>query len=240
MSSLGLTPIAVDKNVLRDGEVGPWLEWDPTGVELIDSGSSANLEQIAALRPDVIVSYDNSVEDIAAELGVIAPLVPVDRSEAWRTELRLVGGWFGREQQAEDAIARYESEYDAVRERHAERIDTAELAVVLHNGEQWSGSHTTENATGVPIKTLVDLGGRQIAFIEGLPPNNETGSVNFSNERVGDLVDADAIMVVLHRSGGYDLSAVESNPLWPRLPAVAAGRVVLTDWRVNTGNVFSP
>lgn len=237
--ALGLSPIAVDRNVMRDGAVGPWLEWDPTGVELVDSGGTINLEQLAALRPDVIVSYDNSVEDFATELGVIAPLVPVDRNEAWRTELRLVGGWFGREQQAEDAIARYEREYDDVRQRHAERIDTAQVAVILHSEDGFSGAHTTDKATSVPMKTLVDLGGRQIPFIEQLPPNNETGSVRFSNERVGDLADADAIMVILHRSAGYDLSAVEGNPLWPRLAAVAAGRVVITDWRVNTGNVYS-
>lgn len=49
----------------------------------------------------------------------------------------------------------------------------------------------------------------------------------------------EAILLILHRTGGYDFASVETNPLWAQLPAVTAGRVIVADWRINTGNVFS-
>lgn len=90
----------------------------------------------------------------------------------------------------------------------------------------------------MPIKVLAALGGRQVPFIESLPAN-DTGSVSISAEKLGDVAAAEAILLILNPRQGRTLAEAESNPLWGRLPAVAAGRVVISDWNVNLGSVYS-
>lgn len=56
-------------------------------------------------------------------------------------------------------------------------------------------------------------------------------------EQVDLLADADAIVLIANTDD--DLADLEAAELWQRLPAVRAGRVVVTDFRTNYGSVFA-
>lgn len=237
--ALGLAPIAVGENGFQDGEPAPWLGWDPADVTIIGQGNDVNLEQLAALRPDVFVARDNNFQDIAEELATIAPLVPVDSGRRpWPDELRRIGGWFGRDQQAEAAIAAYEGERAEIRRRHGARLAGSAVAVVQPREDgQWISARTV-GSNRMQVNTLADLGGRHLPFLEQLPTTAGSGGTEFSAERVDALAPAEAILVV-EQPGRGSLATAESNPLWSRLPAVTAGRVVVADWRTNQGNVYA-
>lgn len=59
----------------------------------------------------------------------------------------------------------------------------------------------------------------------------------FSVEQTGELAPADAILVIVN--GADEQAQLEAQPLWQRLPAVTAGRVVVTDFRTNYGSVYA-
>jgi iron complex transport system substrate-binding protein len=82
--------------------------------------------------------------------------------------------------------------------------------------------------------TLADLGGRHLPILEERKGYDSDG---FSTERTGILRDADAILVIVNTP--EERRALEGLRLWRRLPAVAAGRVVVTDSRTNYGSVFA-
>lgn len=83
--------------------------------------------------------------------------------------------------------------------------------------------------------TIADLGGAQIRFLE------EGGDAlyddGFSAEQTERLSDADAIVTIVNEEA--DRNALAASPLWRRLPAVQAGRVVETDFRTNYGAVYA-
>ena len=54
---------------------------------------------------------------------------------------------------------------------------------------------------------------------------------------MGQLAPADAILMIANTED--ERAALAAQPLWQRLPAVEAGRVVLTDSRANYGSVYA-
>lgn len=52
--ALGLSPIAIGQNALRDGKVAPFIDFDPTGLDVVNP-NEPNLEQILRIRPDLIM-----------------------------------------------------------------------------------------------------------------------------------------------------------------------------------------
>lgn len=63
------------------------------------------------------------------------------------------------------------------------------------------------------------------------------GYVELSLERVDIIQDADAVLLIIDTAA--ERSELAANPLWQRLPAVVAGRVVETDFRTNYGSVYA-
>ncbi|MGH3753281.1 MAG: hypothetical protein ACRDRP_11390 [Pseudonocardiaceae bacterium] len=74
--ALGLGIAAVGENAIIDGQYAPF---DPAGVEVIDQ-NAPNLEQIAALRPDLILTRGSNIERLRDELAdaILRVLVATD------------------------------------------------------------------------------------------------------------------------------------------------------------------
>jgi len=79
--AVGVRPVAVPSDVADFAYLDELTE----GIERIDtSAGSPDLEQVAALRPDLIVGLDLSLEEHYGELSQIAPTVAVDRARRRR------------------------------------------------------------------------------------------------------------------------------------------------------------
>lgn len=132
--ALGLGIAAVGSNAIIDGVPAPFVPFDSAGVTGIEQ-TEPNLELIAALRPDLILTRGSNIEELRGELAALAPLLPVDADGeiTWRPDLEQVGAAPGRE----DRLADYDAELGAVRDRHADRIAAATLAVVQYGGTEF-------------------------------------------------------------------------------------------------------
>jgi iron complex transport system substrate-binding protein len=233
--ALDLPVAGVGSNALfGDDEVAPFLDFSLDGVQVIEQ-TEPNLELIASLRPDLILTRDSNIADLREELAALAPLVPVAADGPWRPDLERVAGWLARQERLATVLGRYDEELAAVRERHAERIETATLGVVQYLAEEKTFYSSPADGFYLQANTIADLGGRYLPFLDqgGEALQND----GFSLEQVGELAPADALLVIVNDE--ENRVGLEAEPLWQQLPAVQAGHLVFTDFRTNYGSVFA-
>ena len=207
------------------------------GVTALAYQPELNFEQLTALQPDVILSGIFGTFDPGfAQLEAIAPTVTYRYSEGaeyvlnpWQDVLRMNGTQFGREDVAEEWIARFADRAGDLRERLAPRWSGATYAVVSPRPDQLYLSGPT---SGHVPRTLDELGLQLVDSIRELVAEADElnqGGVAVSFELLGEL-DADVLFVPVwagadgtpERAG---LDALTAQALWATLPAVRAGQV---------------
>jgi iron complex transport system substrate-binding protein len=240
--ALGLRPVGIGSNALYGGDtLAPWLDLPLDGVAVIQQ-TAPSLEQIVALRPDLVLTRDSNIEELRDELVALAPVVPVgsgtdtdDSGDDWRADLQQVAGWLGREDRVAGILAAHDARRDEIAARHAERIASAVVAVVQYSAEDGSLQASRTDGFYLQTQSLGVLGGRHLPYLEELERTAYVATL--SAEEMGLLAPADAILMIANTAD--DRAALDAQPLWQRLPAVAAGRVVLTDSRANYGSVYA-
>ncbi len=240
---LGLSVIAGPGETGQPGSSFPQYLRDMFGEELdgvtrIAYQPELNFEQIASLKPDVILSGMFGNLDLGYErLEEIAPTVTYRYSEGegfsivpWRRVLRQNGEQFAREAAAEEWISRFEERAADLRERLAPDWSGATYAIVEPYEDQVyiygpEGGHTAKTLSEEVGLTLAESASNLLADAGRLTQ----GGAEISLERVGDI-DADVLFVPVSANpdGTPNRSGIESlseRPLWSRLPAVRAGQV---------------
>ncbi|MEO1056311.1 MAG: iron-siderophore ABC transporter substrate-binding protein [Actinomycetota bacterium] len=199
--------------------------------EWVGDLTSPNLERIAQIGPDMILTSAVRHQDIRAELSAIAPTIMSESAGAgWKDTIRLVGDATGREAQAEAALADYEARAAALGEQIAAAAGEPEVSVVrfvdvirLYNPLSFSGTVLTDVGLARPEtqRSTDDF----ITIISPEQIDQADGDVLiysvFDNPEVEDGVDQ-----------------LLSNPLWETLGAVQNGevyRVADNEWMSGVG-----
>ncbi|REE71950.1 iron complex transport system substrate-binding protein [Rhodococcus wratislaviensis] len=124
--------------------------------ESVGKVSTASLEQIAALQPDLIISAEVRDGKNYEQLSAIAPTIFTETTgPTWKDNIRLVGKALGKEELAEQKIGAYEERAAAV---GAEINDTASnpvISVVRFAGEPTARLYRTTSFSGI---VLADAG----------------------------------------------------------------------------------
>jgi len=195
---------------------------------------SANLEQIAALEPDlIIIPYWNSKDlQTRSELKEIAPLVELvvpdypRPYDTWKGSLRAYAEVFGVPDSAKEYIQEQEDAAAELREDIAASPvagETVTLAYFIGLDAGWRVDKRSNTASLV----LEDL-----KLPRPEKPELEDGGVELSMELTPQL-DADHVWVYLVEPDAR--SELESSPLWQKLDAVQkdTARIVPSYW--NSG-----
>lgn len=202
------------------------------GVDKVATGGEPNFEQVAALRPDLVLDSWDVDQDRYARFSGIAPTVnfapvlyPGDFSGTdWPAALTALAALFGRESRATDAIGAYR---DAVAARRARIVGAQGLTYAPVNAFGAEGIGVIDAGQQV-AKVASDLGLRPHPLVAATPAER----VELSLEELGRLVDVDVLFVAEYPAEGSldrdrsTLDPVTTSPLWRQLPAVVAGRVV--------------
>ncbi|TFV65296.1 UNVERIFIED_ORG: iron-siderophore ABC transporter substrate-binding protein [Bacillus sp. AZ43] len=218
--SLGVTPVGAVTTGASDEFLG-YLAEDAADVEPVGTVPEPDLEAIAALEPDLILSNRTRHEAIYEQLSRIAPTVFAEHvGVVWKENLLLDAEALGLEEEAAAALEEYESDAAALGEELGDPAGTTVSAMRFVDGT--IRVYTAESFIGT---VLADIGLDQLQ----LPPGQYPTFAELSAEEVS-RVEAD---VVLYSSfGPADESGeagVVAGPLWPRLPAVAEGRAHAVD-----------
>jgi iron complex transport system substrate-binding protein len=229
--ALGVEPIAVREWY---GDY-PYAAWPWAQDELGDAqpevlaGDALNFEQIAALRPDIIMGIASGMTDTDYEtLSAIAPTIAqpdefIDYGTPWDLSLEITGRALGRSAEAEQVIADTEQLFADARAAHPE-FEGASAAVTFFFEEQ-PGAYASED---VRSRALRDLG-----FVIPAAIDEAAGDAFFINVSAEDLslIDTDVVVWIVGSDEGItDIVDIATRP---SMRAYTEGREILGDSLVS-------
>lgn len=218
--SLGVTPVGAVTTDVSSGFLS-YLADGAADVEHVGTIGEPNLEAIAALQPDLILSNKVRHEDLYDELSQVAPTVFAERVGAvWKDNLVLAAEALGREDEAAGALEEYERAAAALGESIGDAAGTTVSAVRFVDGTV--RVYTAASFIGT---VLGDIGLDQLE----LPTDDVPTFAELSAEEL-TLADAD---LVLYSSYGTAEDSGETlalgGPLWSRLRAVQGDRALAVE-----------
>jgi iron complex transport system substrate-binding protein len=232
MLDLGLKPIAAMTGTAQYGGdlFHPLLEGQVQGIARISS-TEPSLEQVAGLRPDLIIGYmDSAMTRVFDQLTAIAPTVavPIDFNKP-EEELTFLGTIFGLEAKAAAARQDFRNEVTAAVAKIKNPGKVSIILPVADGVRIYSG----ENLAG---QLVTALGGSIVPDISTMNPIPGGMLALVSFEQV-NLITGDTILMLANLSP--ELKAVEGkiwdSALFQTLPAVKAGRVLEIESQAFSG-----
>ncbi len=214
---LGVTPAGAP-------ELGLYAEWVgdpaiPDGVADVGLRTEPNLERIAALEPDVILSSDldpaqaDTLERIAPTLVFDAWAEDHDNVAAAREIFLNLGTLFGREDAAMARLDAMDDRLDAIADEIA-AMDVPDTATLVRLNDESTVWIYGENS--IPVAALRRVG----LAPEIAPPANRWGVTQRPLEDLA-AAEAGALLAIRPHMGG---AAAMGGPLWQALPAIRADR----------------
>lgn len=195
------------------------------GLESVGDVLEPNLENVAAIGPDLIIGVDFAAEQIYDRLSQIAPTVVVAEENSygdWKGYLSRLGEISDREEKAEELLGGFESRIERFKERMGAELEEIETSIIrfveaapvfVYGPASFCGSVVEEAGLPRPASQ-----------------NVEEEQTEISRETL-DLAEGDAIFYFA--SGTSDerasrdkqaLDEFVDDPLWQRLEAVQNGR----------------
>lgn len=213
--SLGVTPVGAVTTEASDGFLS-YLADDAADVQPVGTIPEPDLEAIAALQPDLILSNKTRHEAIYEQLSQIAPTVFAERvGVVWKENFLLDAEALGLEEEAQAALDEYEADAAALGEEIGDPAGTTISALRFVEGT--IRAYTGQSFIGT---VLADIGLDQLELPTGQVPT-------FAELAAEEVTRADADIVLYSSFGPADASGeagVVAGPLWSRLGAVTEGR----------------
>lgn len=211
--ALGVTPVGT---VRADAATGPqsYLGPQAAAIEQVGTIQEPNLEAIAALQPDLILSNSVRHEDVFEQLRAIAPTVFAESvGESWQQNFLLVGEALNKRAQAERMLADFRTKADAV-------------GAAFGDPGQVEVSMVRFMADGIRLYGEGSFIGTVLAEV-GLarPPIARTDEtfVKIGREQLSQA-DGDLLFYAGYGEDGRAQQAeLAAGPLWQRLGAVTSG-----------------
>lgn len=234
LATLGITPIAYAKNEYKPDGVFPWLSGkiDLSKSTALDTSGDLNLEQIAALHPDLILATNfYGLEDYYSRLSKIAPTVGYTDDAGiatWQENSTIIGKAVGRDADEQKAIASTEK---IIKDTGTGLPGLAGKTFSYSFYYESGGLAVIDDPKTVSVQLYSELGMK-------LAPGVTTNVVDreLSMEKLGAL-DADFLLI------GYatpDLKTeMDANKLFTDIPAVKDGRALEVD-AFTAGAVNNP
>lgn len=199
--------------------------WIPAPEGMTFVGGPPSRETVLGLGPDLIVCTDIPDSEYwpINLMAEIAPVIPVDYELNWQANLVRMGEWLGRQDTAAEFIADYQQKLDAVRSARAEALKKTVAAVYFEPETGDLQVQLGEGSTNVTLagQVLADLGGTTV------DPGKLGEYGVISMEKAGEVLAGVAGFIV-DTDDPERATELEANPVWQRLPAVVAGKVLKT------------
>lgn len=219
LTTLGISPVAVlsyERRIPRIGESAPAKSDEPGASVRLDS-SAFSYAKLGRAAPDLILT--SSRLDADAQLERIAPTVTLSYSNDLVRQLRQMGGIFGRQNEAEDWIGRYEAKRKSMRVQLTAQAGRRMTAYYIRVGATLCRVYGALNQTGA---LLYDDLGLQ------LPDHFPAGewALNIGPGQL-PLFDADWLFMAVEPTpeAAGRMRAIEASDEWQSLRAVREGRI---------------
>ncbi|MFF9784799.1 ABC transporter substrate-binding protein [Streptomyces nigrescens] len=223
VTMLGIKPVgAVSPHMKNDGGFPAYLKGKIGGVKDVGPLLEPNLEKIAMLKPDLILSSKVRHEKIYDKLNAIAPTVFTETTGGpWKANLKVHAKALGLEKEADQRLKAYETRAkalgEAIKKKYDGKMPSASVVrfvagpTRLYQKSSYSGvvlndiglDRPKSQSSTDPVKTMLDVSPEQI-----------------------DKADADMVFVtVADDPDKTQQKDVTSNPVWKDLRAVKDHKV---------------
>lgn len=214
--TLGVKPVGAVEAVEGLGFLS-YLEG--TGeIEKVGTIGEPNLERIAALEPDLILSSKHRHENIYDELSQIAPTVfAEDVGAVWKENFELHAEALGRTEKARQIEEEYRERTEEFKRGMGDQLDETEVSVVrflpgetrVYQKDSFIGTVLEDAGLPRPPSQAVD----------------EFAIKNASAELIPKM-DGDAVFVTVYGAEKESpRQEITNDPLWQQLEAVQQNRV---------------
>ena len=225
--ALGVQPVGASDWLGFGGEgVGPWAKGLYTTAPKIIATTEPSFEEIAALKPDLILDTRSSGDQARYEqLSKIAPTIEPPKGAAqyltsWEQQLDMVGRALGKGDQADQLKSEVDKAFADAKAAHPEFQGTS--VVVGTRTSEGYGAYVDGDAR---VDFMQQLGFANSSRIQDLS-DGKSFSVSISNEQL-PLLDAGLTVVF---PIFIDATTITGDPLFQSVPSVQAGHsVVLAD-----------
>ena len=216
---LGLKPLGVID--WTGAGVPPYLATALQGVKVVGSIMEPDLESIAALSPDLILTNRTRHEALYPRLAALAPTVLGERPGlVWRQNYELYARTLGRERQGAQSVAGYEARVRALNATlPAPRPTVSVVRVTATNIRYYQRANFLATI-------LTDLGfpRPESQNVDDFALNNQ------SLETIGRAGGGDVVVLSIIGGACNEFGRqLQDSPLWKGLPAVRSNRVLVVD-----------
>lgn len=229
--TLGIKPVG-SVTIFEDGAFPSYLAGKTDGIEVVGTIASPNLEKIAALKPDLILSSKTRDEERYELLSQIAPTVFAERlGDAWLDNFSLFADALGKAEEGKTQVAAYKQRLAELNEKLSANgpLPTVSMVRFIEGGQ------ARIYHTGSFIGTILAEAQFPRPASQQLKDKVWTEG---SKELIGDL-DGDVIFYGIYgKPEDSPVADYTNDPLWQQLQAVKNGRVFqITDdyWYTSIG-----
>lgn len=225
MASMGATPVMVFPRVLEE----EWMKDafpHPVEATVKDAEGAYTMEEIAKLKPDLILFTSANLSDNYDKLKTIAPVVTTSTDDPdvkgpWQDRMRAVAKALDLSDAAEAALKKYDEDFVALRAQYPQ------FAGKTVNATEYFGAQdglAMTNTEGTTAESLFDAMG----FAQS-PLRSAVPDTYLSNEQLGEL-DADLLLTIDStynaEAGTSDISQLTDLPLYQNLNVVKNGHAI--------------
>jgi len=216
VTALGVVPVgAVETEGLLD-ELAATHGFDADDVTIVGSIAEPDLEAVAALQPDLILTNAVRHEALHEQLSALAPTVQAaELGAVWQENFLLHAEALGRTEQAEEIFADYERRVDEIGAAWGDPAGT-EVAVLRFMGGDQIRAYARGSFVG---SVLADVGFTWPAALD-----STENRVELTAESL-DLVTSDVVFWSpgFGDGGRAESASLMAGQLWTSLPPVQAG-----------------
>ncbi|MFE9446772.1 ABC transporter substrate-binding protein [Streptomyces sp. NPDC006739] len=220
---LGIDPVgAVAPHFKSEGGFPGYLHGELGGTEDVGPLLEPDLEKIASLKPDLILSSKVRHEKVYDKLSAIAPTVFTETTGGvWKQNLKVHAEALGLEKEATAKLGQYETQAKAlgaeIRKKDGGKMPTASVVRFIAGPTRL---YQSNSYSGV---VLNDIG---LARPKSQISNDPAVTMKDVSPEEIDRADADLVFVTTADTPDKTQKKdVTSNPVWKDLPAVRNGKV---------------
>lgn len=228
--ALGVRPVGA---VAPDAgqSLQPYLADKAKGVEMVGTVNQPNLERIAALKPDLILSSKLRNENKYDQLSKIAPTVMAETvGKSWKDNFLLAGEALGKKPQAEQMLGDYQKKAQAIGQQVGNPGAT-EVSMV-----RFVGNDIRLYGEGSFIGTILN----DVGFARTQIQRNDKTFTKVSQEQLAQADGGIVFYSAFGPSAEEKLNQIVSGPQWQNLDAVKnqqAFKVADDSWFLGLGPI---
>lgn len=237
----GATDAATVFDIDPEGIVESWVEKpiykylldDLEGTKIIGEETQPNLEEIAALKPDVIFASKTRHEEIYEKLNQIAPTIAIEELYDFKGTVELMGDALNQQDKSDEILSDWNNRIEDFQTKAAEKL-----------GDEWPKNVSLINFRSDHARIYFDgFAGsilREAGFTRPKNQQEDVWGIKLSDKESITEMNADVFYIFMEDEPAVKETYDEwtMHPLWQKLDAVKNDQVYNVDqvtWNMAGG-----